>query len=250
MYIFANWKMYLDFDETMILTNQLLQAGLGSDEVEFAIFPNTLAFTEVEKAFRDSVFAIGAQNVHHTSKGAYTGSTSAQMFANVGAQYTLVGHSERRHIFGETNDDVRKKMEACFESNIVPVLCIGETAEDCKTNKREYRIKKQLQKALEGLDISSHELLVAYEPVWAITGSGTGESCDTVDAERMHTLIKTELKSYSDKSIPVLYGGSVSEKNVLSYVSLPSVDGVLVGSASTSFDGYISLVANAQARKK
>jgi len=241
-YIFANWKMYLDFDETMILTNQLLQSDFDVDDLTLALFPNTLAFTEVEKACRNSFFSVGAQNVQWTPKGAYTGGTSAVMFKDAGARYALVGHSERRHIFGETNDDVHKKMEACIDAGLTPILCIGETADDRAEGKREYRLKKQLTKALEGLDVSRTEFLVAYEPVWAISSSGEGEACEPDQAGEIHAWIKQELRVFKDTPIPILYGGSIHGGNVVSYVSHEAIDGVLIGYASVSVETFSALV--------
>ncbi|MFH1946753.1 MAG: triose-phosphate isomerase [Candidatus Magasanikbacteria bacterium] len=238
-YVFGNWKMYLDFDESNILINGLLQEKFDSEKVNLAVFPSTLALREVIMATENTEFDIGAQNVAWVEKGAYTGAVSAQMFGDVGCRYALVGHSERRYIFGETNNDVRKKIEACLTANIIPVVCIGETEEDLEAGKREYRLKKQLMKAFEDLELNGGKVIVAYEPVWAI---GTGKACDPATAEEMHVWIKSELKQYFDGDIPVLYGGSVSPENVLSYVALDVIDGVLVGGASAKLDSFISLI--------
>jgi triosephosphate isomerase (TIM) len=238
-YVFANWKMYLDFDESNILANALLQEKFNESKVNLAVFPSTLSVREVSMAMKDSNLSTGAQNVNCVPKGAYTGAVSAQMFANIGCGYALVGHSERRYIFGETNDDVRKKLEACLDAGIVPVVCIGETEEDRKEGKRQYRLKKQLMKAFDGLDLGDKEMIVAYEPVWAI---GTGNACDPDDADDVHGWIKLELKNYFDNDIPVLYGGSVKAENVVSYVSRDTVDGVLVGGAAAKLETFLPLI--------
>ncbi len=238
-YLFANWKMYLDFDESNILINGLLQEKFDNEKVNLTVFPSALALREVSMATENTEFAVGAQDVAWVDKGAYTGAVSAQMFADVGCRYALVGHSERRHIFGETNDDVRKKIEACLGVNLIPVLCIGETAEDLAEGKRNYRLKKQLMKALVDLDLNGGKIMVAYEPVWAI---GTGQACDPDTAQAVHTFIKTELKQYFAEDVPVLYGGSVNPENVLSYVSREVIDGVLVGGASAKLDSFVSLI--------
>ena len=190
-------------------------------------------------AVENTEFAVGAQDVAWVDKGAYTGAVSAQMFADVGCNYALVGHSERRHIFGETNDDVRKKIEACLTANLIPVVCIGETEVDLQENKRDYRLKKQLLKAFENLELNGGKVVVAYEPVWAI---GTGKACNPVDAESIHSWIKLELKQYFDHEIPVLYGGSVNAQNVVSYVEQEDIDGVLVGGASTKLDIFFDVI--------
>lgn len=239
-YFFANWKMYLDFDETMILTNQLLSEIHATDvykSLSVAFFPNTIAISEVIKACQDTEIAVGAQTVNWVPKGAYTGAVSAQLFSQLGCSYALLGHSERRYIFGENNDDIRKKIEACIDANITPVICIGETISDVENGKEEYRIKKQLMKALDGLNISS--CIVAYEPVWAI---GTGKNCDANQAGDRIAMIKQEILQYTAHTVPVLYGGSVDEHNVLSYTQQEIIDGVLVGKSSTTYDSCIGII--------
>ncbi|MCB9799064.1 triose-phosphate isomerase [Candidatus Nomurabacteria bacterium] len=239
MYIFANWKMYLDFDESCILMSQLMAENFDID-AQLGIFPSTLAFSEIEKLARDTQWGIGAQNVAWVEKGAYTGAVSAHLFKEVGAQYAMVGHSERRHIFGEKNEDTQKKMQACLDVGLVPVLCIGETQEDKENDKRQYRLKRQLHEALQGLDLQEESFLVAYEPVWAI---GSGTPCTDTDAEDVAGWIKSELKdTFNLANIAVLYGGSVDSKNVLSYTTQPSIDGVLVGGASAKFDTFSALI--------
>ena len=234
--------MYLDFAGSMILANQLAEKTFDSEKVQVGLFPSTLAFTEVEKLFRDTDIAVGAQNVVWTPKGAYTGAVSAEMFAQAGAQYALVGHSERRYIFGETDTSVKKKFDACIDAGIMPILCIGETKEDIDNNKREYRLKKQLMSVLEGVEHAT-KFFIAYEPVWAI---GTGEPCDHLIVANIHDMIKAELKSYTDQDIPVVYGGSVDATNVVSYLSHDNVEGVLVGHASTALEQFFPLIRAAE----
>lgn len=241
-YVYANWKMYLDYKESLELANKLKEETIDFAKIEMAIFPNTLAASAISSFFADSKISVGAQNVNWSPKGAYTGAVSALLFKEAGCTHALVGHSERRHVFGESDEDVRRRLEACLNEGLVPVLCIGETAEDRKAGKTEYRIKKQLMKALEKLDLGSGDFLVAYEPVWAITGSGTGEPCLPEEAERMLNVVQEELAQFTDKKIPLLYGGSVKSENVLSYVSLSNCDGILVGSASAKFDSFSSLI--------
>jgi triosephosphate isomerase len=240
-YIFANWKMYLDYFEAQKLANDLAQEKFDENKVELAVFPNAINFAETAKIFADSSIAVGAQSVNWTPQGAYTGAVSAFLFKQAGARYALVGHSERRHIFGESDGDTRQKVEACFNEGIIPVLCVGETAEDLAENKREYRLKKQLSKVFENLELTG-DIIIAYEPVWAIGGSGEGKPCTPADADDVHGWIKNEIKQYTNKEIPVLYGGSVNAKNVLSYVEREVIDGVLVGNASTKFDEFLALI--------
>lgn len=238
MYIFANWKMYLTAAEATALAQDI---AVPTSDATVAVFPNTLDFERVHDVVGASI-ATGAQNVAWTPQGAYTGATSARLFKEAGATYALVGHSERRHVFGESNEDVRKKLEACIDAGLIPVLCIGETKEDLDNDKKEYRLKKQLMKACEGLD-GIETLIVAYEPVWAISKGGVGESCSPEQAEKTHLWIKNELKQYTNADIPVIYGGSVKAENVVSFTSLPSVEGVLIGSASTRADSFKAILS-------
>lgn len=241
-YIFANWKMYLDFDESCVLTHQLTHEAYDETKIQLGLFPTYLAIPEAVKMAQGTRVHVGAQNCAWTPKGAYTGAVSALLLKSVGCRYVLVGHSERRYIFGESSDDVRKKIEACFDVGLTPILCIGETEKDSIEGKREYRLRKQLFKALDGLDLTNREIIVAYEPVWAISSSGTGKTCHPADADDVHGWIRLELRQYSDRSIPILYGGSVDAENVVSYVSLDTVDGVLVGGASYKYDTFFPLI--------
>lgn len=235
--------MYLDFDESNILMNQMVQEKFDNKKVSVTIFPSSIVVADAIKTTDTSSIQIGAQNVTWNPKGAYTGEVSPQVYRDLGCTYALVGHSERRYIFGETNDDVRKKMEACLDAEIIPVLCIGETAEDKEQGKSDYRIKKQLGKALEGLEIGEKSLMIAYEPVWAV---GTGEPCDPVKADEMHMLIKEEIKQYTEAKISILYGGSVNEENVVKYLASQNIDGVLVGAASAKLDKFARIISAAE----
>ncbi len=239
-YIFANWKMYLNYSETGELANKLVDLEI-SDDIEVGVFPNSLAFSNVLELVGKNI-SLGAQNVSWTPQGAYTGAVSAWFFKEVGAKYALIGHSERRYIFGETDQDIKKKIEACFDSGLIPVLCIGDTAEDKENGKSEYRIKKQLMKAFEGLGVGQNQMIIAYEPVWAISKAGQGEDCGSDQAKIMHDFISQELKNYTDLEFPIIYGGSVKSENVESYLREDSISGVLVGNASTKFESFSEIV--------
>jgi triosephosphate isomerase (TIM) len=241
-FVFGNWKMYLDFDESLVLANQLATESYNSNKVEVAVFPNYLAITDVEMSLRDTSIRIGAQNCAWVPKGAYTGAISAEMLRSANCDYVLVGHSERRYVFGETDSDVRKKLEAVLDVGLTPVLCVGETKKDREEGKTEYRLKKQLMKALDGINLYSNGLIIAYEPVWAISNAGVGEPCDPEDANEAHELIDLEIKQYLDIDVPLLYGGSVTANNVLSYLAHDSVDGVLVGSAARKIETFSNLI--------
>jgi len=241
-YIFGNWKMYLDLSESKVLAEAMVGERFDAEKVTVAIFPSALALSGVVEEVKDSKIAVGAQDVYWISKGAYTGAVSALMYKTAGCKYALVGHSERRHLFGETDEDVRKKIEACLDAGLTPVLCVGETQLDLDANKREYRLKKQLMKACEGLKLNGSELIFAYEPVWAISKAGVGKPCSPEEADSIQGWIKLELKNYFSKDIPVIYGGSVDAKNVVSYLSCRNVDGALVGNASTKQDSFTAII--------
>lgn len=242
-YLFANWKMYLHADEALELAKQAAGFEYDSEKTKIAIFPPMISLSEIINELKGSNVSSGAQNVAWTPMGAYTGATSALLAQKAGCRYALVGHSERRYVFHETDQDVRKKIEACIDANITPVLCIGETKQEKETGEREERLKEQLEIALREMDItSSDDLIIAYEPVWAIAGSGTGEACTPQDVEEVHDFILNCAKALTGHDHPILYGGSVTSENVVSYLSLAHVNGVLVGSASTHVDSFKSLL--------
>jgi triosephosphate isomerase len=239
MQIFANYKSYLDFAETNILVHQLLQSdAILNSQHSFVLFPSVLAFTEVEQALRESDIDVGMQAIG-PADGAYTGTIAAEQATAAGATYTLVGHSERRHRLGETDAMVAEQFTAALSAALIPVLCVGETAAELEAGTRNERIAEQL-KVLT--DISEDAaFVVAYEPVWAIAGSGNGQVCDPAETDTMHSLIKQLISDYTSMQVPVLFGGSVNAKNVVSYTSLSTVDGILVGSASTKVESFEAL---------
>ncbi len=239
-YLFDNWKSYLDYKETLALATTLALTPPQNDRLTVAIFPFTPAVSEVIKISEGTPLHLGAQDIEAVSKGAYTGAVSAQVFQELGCTYALVGHSERRQLFSETPEIVRDKFLAALDSGIIPVLCIGETKEIREIGTQVTYLKDQLKETLAGVVLDeSKPFIVAYEPVWAI---GTGEACDDQEAAAMQAIIKQELTLYTAAEVPVLYGGSVSEKNVVSYVSHDTIDGVLVGKASTEAISMMGII--------
>lgn len=242
-YLFANWKMYLDFDESNILANALaLSAAKIPDSAHIAVFPGALALYSAGQVLRDVHIAVGAQNFYWVEKGGYTGEISAAMYKATGCEFALVGHSERRHVFGETNHDVRQKTEAALAAGLTPVVCVGETGAERAAGKTEEVLEVQLRAVFDdGLKWpSDRELIIAYEPVWAI---GTGKNCQSDEANRIHGLIKKWLKGWVPKVAPkVLYGGSVRADDVAGYLKTEDIDGVLVGAASTKLDSWIDIM--------
>lgn len=243
IYLFANWKMYLDVAES-----KKLAAAYASERANFprdsvvAIFPSALSFSTVGEAITGTTFALGAQNTFWIDKGGYTGEVSAVMFKNVGGKYALVGHAERRHLFSESNHEVRQKIDTMLTAPLTPVLCVGETLQEKKDGKTMEVLEAQLRAAY--MDIAwpkNIEAIIAYEPVWAV---GSGEACEPEEAEKIAGLIHDWATKLLPKGISpvVLYGGSVREENILDYINQPHLAGVLVGGASTKLSSLLGLL--------
>ncbi|MFA6423759.1 MAG: triose-phosphate isomerase [Candidatus Magasanikbacteria bacterium] len=245
VYLFANWKMYLDYDESNILANALgVASSKFSKKIKMVIFPSALSFYPVAQVLGDVGIVSGAQNVYYEDKGGFTGENSAVMYKNAGAKYALVGHSERRHLFHESNHDVHQKMEAFLLVGLTPVLCVGETEKERNENKAKDAVEIQLRAALDRLKWKPKtKLIVAYEPVWAV---GTGNYCDPIEAEKMCLMIFKMVSALAKNvEVIVLYGGSVNGKNIKEYTKQPNINGVLVGGASTKLDSWLQIVQNA-----
>jgi len=242
IYLFANWKMYLDYDESSILADALAnEAKDFSSKVKITVFPSSLSLYAVGRTLRDAGIAVGAQNVHWVEKGGYTGEVSALMYKDAGCEYALVGHSERRHLFKETNHEIRQKFEACLVANLTPVLCVGETLEEKKEGKTADAVEVQLRAAFQNIVWPENkEMFIAYEPVWAI---GTGEACDPTEADRIHKVIQKLIFGLVPGVSPkILYGGSVRPENVLEYLNHPNIYGVLAGGASAKLDSWLRII--------
>lgn len=241
IYLFANWKMYLDYDESNILANAIADKKKTIPKsVKMAIFPSALSLYPVGQVLHDAGISVGAQNTYWLDKGGYTGEVSAVMYKEAGCEYALAGHSERRHLFNETNHEVRQKVDAILSAGLTPVICVGETEKERKDNKTEEAIEIQIRAAFHNIVWpKERELIVAYEPVWAI---GTGANCDPIEAERMHELIKKQVIALTGITPVILYGGSVNPKNIAGYLKNPNINGVLVGSASANYDSWMEII--------
>lgn len=251
----GNWKMNLGpaagrrFVEDLELSGTA--AGAGGGGPEMVVFPPSLTFGAVRDALgRPGAppLRLGVQNVHHEDEGAFTGEVSAAMAAEAGATFVLVGHSERRHIFGEADRDTREKVAAVLRHDLVPVLCVGETLDERKGGRLEQVILRQLDAGLaaDGLRDAlgdGRRLVLAYEPVWAI---GTGETATPEDASEAHGLLRdrlaTLLGEVRSRDVPILYGGSVKPGNATELLGAPEVDGVLVGGASLDPNSFAGIV--------
>jgi triosephosphate isomerase (TIM) len=247
----GNWKMHLGPLEGTRFVEELDLAGRPA-ETEVILFPPAISVGAVLEALRskgDGLTWVGVQNVHHEDAGAFTGETSAPMAREAGATHVLVGHSERRHVFGETDEDTRRKVETVLAHELVPVLCLGETLEERREGRVGEVIRRQLDAVTEaepvrGALAAGAAFLLAYEPVWAI---GTGETATPGDASEAHGILRARLEETlgegSARAIRILYGGSVKPENALQLMEAPGVDGVLVGGASLDAPSFARIVA-------
>lgn len=240
-YLFANWKMYLHLEPSVLLAREFKNKLTNiPEDIQIAVFPSALAFAAVSDALKDSPVFVGAQNTYWVPEGGYTGEVSAEMFARSGAQYALVGHSERRHQFHETNHEVRLKLEAALAAGLTPVLCVGETAAEHKNGTAREAVEVQVRSAYSDLAWPTNRpFIIAYEPVWAI---GTGNTCSPVGAEKMAGQITNLARTLTGALPAVLYGGSVRPENVATFLAEPHLAGVLVGGASAKLDSWQAIV--------
>jgi triosephosphate isomerase len=241
--IFAgNWKMnHAPADAAGFLREYLAHYQRMQDRTVM-LFPPALTMATVVAGLKDrNDILVGVQNIHWEDKGAFTGENSAAIARGAGARYALVGHSERRHVFGETDDQTRLKVAAAFRAGLTPILCVGETLDERGRGETEAVVLRQLKAGISGLDASKvGDMLVAYEPVWAI---GTGKTASPSDANTVHAVLKRALLEATDRAggVPVLYGGSVKQGNVKALVAEEHVDGVLVGGASLDAGAWRSI---------
>lgn len=238
--IAANWKMTLQKENLAPLVEVVKQANL--DELETIICPSFTHLSKVANLIENTSIKLGAQDCFWEEKGAYTGEVSAWDLKNEGCQFVLVGHSERRRYFAETDEIINKKLLASLVSGLTPILCVGETKAEKDAGQTLTRVAEQLKNDLIGVAARKEQIIIAYEPVWAI---GTGDSCSPEIAAQIHSLIKQEVKKdIGIEDVIVLYGGSVDDKNVNDFLRQNFVDGVLVGGASTKVEVFSKLLAN------
>ena len=240
----ANWKMnHGPTDAREFMRSFLAQHPRRGDRTVM-FFPPALTLAATREALGDrSDIVLGVQNIHWEDKGAFTGEVSAPIARDAGARVVLVGHSERRHVFGETDEHAGRKCAAAAKAGLVPMLCVGEQLAEREAGKTEDVVLKQLRAGIVGLDAHAlATMLVAYEPVWAI---GTGKTATPEDASAVHKAIREALREAAGEkgvAIPILYGGSVNRGNAASLMAAPDVDGLLVGGASLDASGWAAIV--------
>jgi triosephosphate isomerase len=242
--IAANWKMYKTPAEARAFIDAFLPLVAGHTRDEIALFPSPVLLHVVVEAARGSNVAVGAQNIHFAEEGAYTGETSIGQLLAVGGTHTLVGHSERRQYFAETDEIVNKKLHTALKHGLVPVVCVGEVLAEREDGKTEHVCRTQICAALAGITAhAAAPIVIAYEPVWAI---GTGKTATPAMAVEAHKIIRDEVSQRLGAEIAekmrILYGGSVKPDNATSLMSEHEIDGALVGGASLKPDSFTSIV--------
>jgi triosephosphate isomerase len=242
--IAANWKMYKTPAEAKAFIEAFLPLVAGHTRDEIAIFPSPVLLPTVIAAAKGSNVLIGAQNIHFAPEGAYTGETSIGQLKAVGGTHTLIGHSERRQYFAETDEIVNKKLHAALENGLVPVVCVGEQLADREAGKTADVLKKQIDGALAGITAEAAKpIVIAYEPVWAI---GTGKTATPEIAEDTHKIIRAEVAKLLGPTVAanirILYGGSVKPASASALLAQADIDGALVGGASLKPDSFSQIV--------
>jgi len=244
----ANWKMNHGPGAARVLVQAVLAGTKPVADRLLLFFPPAVSLPAVAEAVRGRAdAAVGAQNIHWEPKGAFTGELSALLAMDAGATWTLVGHSERRHKFGETDDETGLKVRAALAAGLLPMLCVGETLQQRTDGQKENVVRRQLEAGVGGLDAEElSRVAFAYEPVWAI---GTGVNATPADAATMHRSIRDWLgrRGPSAAGCSVLYGGSVSPENAAALLAEEELDGVLVGGASLTAESWLRIVATPRA---
>lgn len=241
--------MNTDLVSAKELAHALTEAVPSNSAVQVAVCPPAISLDAVFGALRGSNIRLGAQNMHAADKGAYTGEFSASMLRSVGCHYVILGHSERRQYFGETDAGVNAKTKQALNKGLVPIVCVGETLTEREAGREQEVVRTQVAGALDGVELSSADaLVIAYEPVWAI---GTGVVATPEQAQDMHAFIRRLLlEQFGDtlgKAIHILYGGSMKPGNAEALCSQPDVDGGLIGGASLKAESFAQIIAIAEA---
>jgi len=232
--IAGNWKLFKTGPESIETSKKLSELVTDVENVDIVIAPTFTSLTVVSEVIKNSKIGLAAQNVYWENEGAFTGEVSAQMLLAAGCLYVIIGHSERRQYFHETDDTVNKKISAALSSGLIPILCIGETESEREDEKTFSVLDNQIKNGLEGLSLDQNQsIVIAYEPVWAI---GTGKTASPEQVQDVHFYLRNLLeKNFGNivaNATRILYGGSVKPDNVSELMALEDVDGALVGGAS------------------
>lgn len=249
-FVAGNWKMNTDSHSSVSLAEGLISGTLevAGQGVDVAVIPPFVYLQSVAKALGSAHIAVGAQDIYYEQKGAFTGEISASMLKDVGCVYALCGHSERRHVIGESDELINKKVAGAISGGLLPILCVGELLEERQAEKTVEVVTKQVTAGLAGLSAEKvSAVTIAYEPVWAI---GTGLTATPQQAQDVHSLIRTLLGELYDSGladeIRIQYGGSVKPDNAKELMSQPDIDGALVGGASMKVDDFVAIIQAAK----
>lgn len=247
-FIAGNWKMNLDLASSVALVEGLVKETADCDDVDVAVCPPSVYLAAVAKAAAGSKVGVGAQNMYHEPGGAFTGELSAAMLKDVGCQYVILGHSERRNILGESSEDVNLKTHAALAAGLIPIVCVGELLAERKAGTTMDVIRRQFDGSVSGLTADQmKQIVIAYEPVWAI---GTGEVATPAQAEEVHLGLRKLMEDRYNKevaeSVRIQYGGSVKPDNAAELLAQPNIDGALVGGASLKVEPFVGIIAGAK----
>lgn len=242
-FVAGNWKMNKTAGEAIELVRELRASLGGIEGVEVAVAPPFTALDAVQRELQGSSIRLAAQNLFWEEKGAFTGEVSPLMLKDLGCQYVIVGHSERRQFFGETDDTVNRRLKAALRHTLKPIFCIGETLKEREEGKTFSILGIQLEAGLKGIEEEMEQVVIAYEPVWAI---GTGRTATPEQAEEVHQFIRQRLEKRYGRGIAgnarIQYGGSVTPENVKGLMSQEDIDGALVGGASLKSESFSRIV--------
>jgi triosephosphate isomerase len=242
--LIANWKLNHTQKSALEFFAGVLPYLSNIDDVDLAVAPTAPMLDFCKRQISHSPIALAAQNVFYVDNGAFTGEWSALQLYELSVKYCIIGHSERRKIFHETDIDIAKKVIACFKTGIIPIVCVGENAIEREQGLAIEIVKKQIIAALPK-DVIDQQIIIAYEPIWAI---GTGKTALPSDAQSMHKIIRTLLLDtafkYNQKLLKIIYGGSVTPANIGEICSMPDIDGALVGGASLQASSFLAMVKN------
>ncbi|RUM40480.1 MAG: triose-phosphate isomerase [Desulfurobacterium sp.] len=240
--IAGNWKMYKTIPEAFDLVRELKELVKDVNDRDILVCPPFTALYPVFKELEGSNIVLGGQNMYFEEQGAFTGEISPLMLKNAGCSYVILGHSERRHIFGETDELINKKVLSAVNHGLIPILCVGELLEEREAGKTQEVVEKQVREGLKGIDEDA-EFVIAYEPVWAI---GTGKTATPELAEEVHFFIRQILSDMfgneKANSVRILYGGSVKPENAAGLLNMENIDGALVGGASLKAESFAKIV--------
>lgn len=248
-FVAANWKMFKNVQESVVYLNELRALARDITDVEIVVAPPFTALHAAAEAARNSNIGIAAQNLYWEREGALTGEISAGMVKDAGAGYAIIGHSERRRLFADTDDGVNRKLAAALAADLTAIVCIGETLDEREAHLMTAVLDRQVELGLKGLTpVQVASLVVAYEPVWAI---GTGRQATPQQAGEAHAHIRSRLRQWfgseAAEQCHVIYGGSVKPDNINDLIALPDVDGALVGGASLDVQAFFQIVARSRA---